>query len=97
MSPSERKARKKDKKEETMLTMQQQQAAIKKLQEAIKKMKSMSPGERKARTGSATGRRNLAKPGTGKPGKLTSPETQQKIREFKKLQGKEKLERQKKD
>ena len=41
-------------------------AKIKALEERIKKMKTMSPGERKARTGSATGRLsvdNMPKPG----------------------------------
>ena len=41
-------------------------AKIKTLEKRIKKMKTMSPGERKARTGSATGRLsvdNMPKPG----------------------------------
>ena len=44
-------------------------AKIKTLEERIKKMKTMSPGERKARTGSATGRLSTDNmPGKEKPG-----------------------------
>ena len=44
-------------------------AKIKALEERIKKMKTMSPGERKARTGSATGRLSTDNmPGKEKPG-----------------------------